>query len=184
MTVDAALTRYGTIHGTVTLPNGDPANLANVQVSSESFSTSTTTDSAGEYSLSAPPGSYTLQVTPLPGSGARSEYWENATSLGASTPIVLAAAATQLADVQLAAAGSLSGTVTDSSGSPIPNVDVPGHDAGGRMGRVGYRTASGQYSIAEVNRAERHPLLSRLRGTVRSSPSTTRTQRRRRQQRR
>lgn len=114
----------GQITGTVTGPGGVPvqgAQLTSYRLNGGSWQVYGLTDSAanGTYTLGfLTPGTYRVGVDPRP-QGFQVEYWQDAATLQTATDIVITGSETAPADIQLADAASIAGTVTDTLGAPI-----------------------------------------------------------------
>ena len=124
----------GTLSGTVTV-GGNPAARADIDVLgnpadgpglapvSRNVVTHARTDDNGKYSLTLPPGSYNV-IANLAGAP-----FEGGLGTPTQHPITMAAFGTQTVDVALPATGSMSVTVGNENGDPIPaKVSVVGFD--------------------------------------------------------
>ena len=125
--LNVALARAGTISGTVTGPSGPvddgyvtiyrevaPGDFEDVDYAS--------TSSTGTWSVdSLAPGTYVVEI------GADrlvTEYWNDKPTLAAADRIVIGVGSTATANATLAAARTISGTVTGPTGSPLADADV------------------------------------------------------------
>ncbi len=98
----------------------------------------TTSDESGDYEVAGlPTGSYRLRFFYC-GYGSNpdhlaSEFYDDQATFSSSTPVqVTAGSDTPNINAQLGLGGSISGTVTDSSGSPLDRICVRAYDSGGR----------------------------------------------------
>ena len=124
----------GTLHGTVTANSvpvshaaiavlGNTADGPGVGALTRNVLTHTRTDTAGNYSLTVPPGSYTV-VANLEGSP-----YEGGGSSPLSHPVVITAFGTSTQDVNFPQTGALQVTVDDGDGNNIPaKVSIVGFD--------------------------------------------------------
>lgn len=156
--IDAALKKNGSISGTVTVGSGSPA--ANVTVNANGASTGTqsaVTAADGTYTIpNLPADTYNVEFSPSDGVSAH-QYWNAQPFNGTPTPVVVSAGhdATGI-DAALVVGGSISGTVTHSSGAPFANllVSVPAVDGGG--GAVSFTAmtaADGTYKVTGLSPA-------------------------------
>jgi hypothetical protein len=117
--VNAALSAGASIAGTVTSPGDEPASGVQVYVTSSDGTTaaSATTNEDGTYSIvGLPAGSYTVQFEP-PNSTDVGQFYNAAATAEAAEPVVLSAGAVkENINAELAAAGSVTGTVTAAGG--------------------------------------------------------------------
>lgn len=150
--IDAALVKVGSITGTV---SAGGTGLAKACVSATDphghLVGQTTTGATGTYALTGlPPGTYTVRFSDchLPASYAGQAY-QNATELSGATPVTVnSGAATSGIDATLAAGGSISGTVIDGSGAPLPGICVIANDPYLDFGYGAATTAAdGTYTI-------------------------------------
>ncbi|MBD3923713.1 carboxypeptidase regulatory-like domain-containing protein [Nocardioides cavernae] len=125
--LNAALARAGTISGTVTGPAGPvtdgyvtvyrevaPGDFEDVDYASTSATGAWTVDSLA-------PGTYVVEI------GADrfvTEYWNDRATLAAADRIVVGIGSTATANAALAAARTISGTLTGPTGSPLADADV------------------------------------------------------------
>jgi hypothetical protein len=124
----------GTLHGTVTANSvptshadiavlGNPADGPGVGALTRNVLTHARTDQSGNYSLTLPPGSYTV-VANLEGSP-----YEGGGSSPLSHPVVITAFGTTTQDVNFPQTGALQVTVDDGDGGNIPaKVSIVGFD--------------------------------------------------------
>lgn len=140
--IDAQLTAAGSITGMVTGSDGAPVAGAAVEALSQTggLLPSTVTDAEGHYTLTAiPDGAYVVRFTPAPlanpAAGLLIQYYSGATTVEQATRVqVVAGQVTDHIDAALSAGGSITGTVTDAQGLPVPDVTVyPRHAAGGTL---------------------------------------------------
>lgn len=150
--INFGLARGGSISGRVTADAGG-AGLEDVQVTATGVapvgqSLSTVTDATGNYTLTGLiPGSFTLRFETYDDSYV-TEYYNNRTTVGASDPVVVTAGNTATANAALAAAGRITGRVTNSStGAGIPDMTVIVLNVADPFGGTGAITAAdGTYS--------------------------------------
>ena len=148
---DAVLQPGSSISGTVTNPDGSPQAFASVSALSPSGGTitSTSTASDGHYTLSGlAAGSMTLQFYPSFSGNLLPQWWSGASSQ-TDAHYFDVPAATQLTgyDASLVTGSSISGTITDSAGTPIPFATPYAVRAGNVYGTSGFADASGHYTI-------------------------------------
>ena len=154
--IDDVLFATGQISGTVRNVGGSPA--AYVQVCA-TLSTGfgywpcTSTAADGTYTISAlPPQSYVVAFYSYSASGGSSQWYSNASSLAAATPVSVSTGATHTGIddlVPAATATKISGTVTDSGGHPIAGVCVNAVGATG-AGPVNDTSSDGTYTLDGV----------------------------------
>jgi len=149
--IDAQLEAAGSISGIVT--NSSGTGLSGVCVEA--------TDSAGDFAgqdYSAAGGSY--QIRGLTTDSYRiefyncaannviREYYDNKTTLASANPVsVTSGVDTPNINAELATAGSISGTVTDSSSQPLDNVCVTAYDSIGSYVQYAYTGNDGAYKL-------------------------------------
>lgn len=133
-TLGVALVRAATIDGTVTDAQGNPLGSAEVVVHDDGYQTYqvTSTDPQGRYSIQVAPGTYTVRADK--GGYARSTHTVEGT-----------AGSTTTRDFSLGQPAVITGTVTDSKGSPVTNAFVVADD--GENYYYNRTNASGGYSI-------------------------------------
>ena len=163
--ISPQLSAGGQISGMVVDGDGAPFQSYTVQAYFEDEAVSARTYASAEddgYTIRGlRPGSYTLRFTGHDPSGdALVEWWENAENRGSATAIpVTAGTPVPGIDVMLSEddgsildtrGASLSGTVTDANGVPVPNADVAIMDAGGRFGDGTSTDASGDWWFGAV----------------------------------
>ena len=125
--LNAALARAGTIGGTVTGPSGPVANgdvTIYREVAPGDFEDVdyTSTSATGAWSVdSLAPGTYAVGID---ADRLVTEYWNDKPTLAAADRIAVEVGSTATANATLAAARTLSGTVTGPTGSPLADVDV------------------------------------------------------------
>lgn len=148
---DAVLEPGSSISGTVTGPDGSPLAFAPVGALSptDGVIASTSTASDGSYTLSGlAAGSTTLQFYPPFADDLLPQWWSGA-STEAGAQYFDVPAATQLTgyDASLATGSSISGTIKDDSGNPIPYATANALKAGEVYPVSGFADASGNYTI-------------------------------------
>jgi len=148
---DAVLQPGSSISGTVTGPDGSPLAFASVSalLPGGGVITSGATASDGSYTLSGlAAGSTTLQFYPPFADGLLPQWWSGASTLTGAQYFDLPAA-TQVSgyDATLVSGSSISGTIKDESGNPIPYGSAYATKAGELYGVSGFADASGSYTI-------------------------------------
>jgi hypothetical protein len=167
--IDVALSTGGEITGKVTADatNGpvDGAGVYVVPAGGGVFvlGPSTSTAADGSYQVtSLAPGAYDVCTAPSGQVGYNSSPyadecyeafpWDgntNRSDLAGATAVTVVAGSTAVADVTVYSAGSITGTVTDSSGNPLPGVEADVFTPGGATSAGGATTdASGEYTVS------------------------------------
>ena len=174
---DAALALGGSISGTVTdEATGDPLSDIRVVVYDTSYSQSGSdyTDSLGNYSVGGLPGgnykvrfqdsgslptptatamataptTITRAATSRPAGTYASEWYDDKGSFNAADLVpVTAGSDTSGIDAALALGGSISGTVTDTSGAPLSHIYVSVYDAPHDWVDYDFTDSAGNYSL-------------------------------------
>lgn len=154
--VDAALAAPpvpGSISGTVVREDdGAPVVGATVSASATGGSWgwgSTTTGADGSYTLSSlQPGDYILTFQ-ADGTDLVTEYWDDAVSWSAATPVALSSGgAVASINAELAAGGAVAGTVVRTAdGSPVAGASVWALDEHGEIRRQTQSGADGAYRL-------------------------------------
>lgn len=119
----AAHAADGTLGGTITSSSGPALEFASVTVytAAQDYVGSTSTDGAGAWSLTVPPGQYLVQVT---ATDHVEEWYDDAADIDTATPVTVPDGGTvDTVDTQLAAYGGVSGTVSD-IGGPLEGATV------------------------------------------------------------
>jgi hypothetical protein len=107
----------------------------------------TTTDAAGNYSLSVPPGTYKL-VAADPTRIFATGYLGDSNSFASDAAISVASGAFVGAlRIPLHRAGVVSGHVSDASGTPLPGISVAAYNEDGSQRTVTTTDASGAYTL-------------------------------------
>jgi hypothetical protein len=113
---------FGTIGGTVTNADGDPIKNVEISIHNDDYSYYfyTETNQQGEYSCAVPAGIYTVSAQ-----GVEVGY-----SNSTKESVVVVDGETTTADFQLekVGLGTISGTVTNTYGDPIKNVEISIHN--------------------------------------------------------
>lgn len=156
--INAALATNGAISGTVTDTSGHA--LADVCVSARPASigapVTATSDPSGSYTITGlPAGSYLVDFRSCSAAtrGDIHQWFSNALDSSTAVAVTVAANATTTSiNAALAAGGSITGTVTDSSGAALANICVDAQPNGtGIAEPLGAVTdAAGHYSIPGV----------------------------------
>lgn len=128
--ISPVLARGGSISGLVTDVGG--AGIAGVEVvvfagNTWTLAGSARTDETGSYVVSGvAPGEYRIEFqTSWANESVLPEWWDDASSFDAATPVVVTAGGTVAGvDAQLGVGNRISGTVTDESGAPLAGVQV------------------------------------------------------------
>lgn len=142
--VDASLAGVATIAGSVTLADGSPAT-GSVSVSGPDTAGASVPISAdGSYRLPFAPGSVTVYFQ-SDDPRVLSEYWEDAGSPEAATPVSVSSGQTVVLDAQLEAAGVVSGVVRGEDGPLYDAIVVASKD--GQVAGMAYTKSDGSYSI-------------------------------------
>ena len=160
--VNAALAAGGAVSGTVTAAGGAHQGLANVQVQVIPGS-----GGPGGFTRTGVDGSYTAKGIPagtdftvcfdaadVMGSGGYfDECWQNQPTSGTPTPVTIALGATTT-DINgtLAAAGGISGRVTQAGAGPqgLANVDVYVYSSSNGAYETATTAADGSYAVAGI----------------------------------
>ena len=145
--IDASLVAYGSITGRVTTPDGQPMADMQVLVDAGSESSVVYTDSAGFYQASElKTGSYVVRFNPAKETGLLGEYYNNAIDSTGATPVPVTPGQTASGiDAVLSPAALIRGTVTTSTGAPVPGATVSATSTTG---------ASSVQAMAETRTAE------------------------------
>lgn len=107
------------------------------------------TASDGTYSIvGLPAGSITLKFAPPMGGNFLPQWWSGASTVGAAQYFdVPAATALTGYDAQLPVGASISGTIKDAGGNPIPYASASARQAGDVFGTGGFADSAGNYFI-------------------------------------
>ncbi|WP_177428148.1 carboxypeptidase-like regulatory domain-containing protein, partial [Candidatus Venteria ishoeyi] len=155
--IDAQLATAGHITGMVTDSNN--AVIQNIGVSAYAWDgnswnwvTEVNTDASGNYSIGGlDSDNYRIRFDTWNNSGYVAEYYDDAVTIDAAQDIaVTAGSTTNSINAQLATAGFISGTVTDSNGTAIQDIQVSAYTQDGNdwsFINSGYTDASGNYNI-------------------------------------
>jgi hypothetical protein len=142
-----------TITGTVTLASSDPAAYVCVEAyggSDDVPYTRTNTNQDGAYELRGL--SATVHDVRFCGSGGAvsyaDEWFDDAESRGGASPIDLSTTAAVVADAVLGVGATISGTVTDDVGAPLPGVCLTALDAQKRTVAWGFSARDGSYNLS------------------------------------
>lgn len=153
----------GSISGTLTDSAGDPLTESCVEVYDADGNTEggAITNSGGEYSVDGMgTGNYRLEFWGCDDDVAP-EFYDDEATLAEATPVaVTSGAETAGIDAELAPAGSISGTVTDSTNAPVNRGCVWAYDSSGTEVGFDLTDSLGNYSIGKL-RAGDHRLQFR-----------------------
>ncbi len=140
LTLNIALSGYGTVTGSVTEPNGNqaPAGIT-VQLTGPT-SLNTTTNALGQYTFPyVPVGAFTVQASDTSG------------HQGSSSGLVATTSQTVTANIQFVGAGTVSGSVQDKQGNAAANASVTlMSNSNVQQTLTAQADANGHYSIANV----------------------------------
>ena len=139
--INISIEEAGSISGTVTDASSDPISNICVDVFNSqgdringNYPTGST-DNLGTYSISGlPTGNFRVRFSDCfsPDSPLAFEYYDNKSSLAAANQVaVIAGSDTSGIDAELSPGGSISGTVTDSSNTPLQLICVMAYDSSG-----------------------------------------------------
>ena len=107
-----------------------------------------TTDLNGDYSLSLPPGDFKVEFRNCGSSNIVPEYYNDKSSFASADPVtVVAGTDTPGKDAELAPGALISGTVTDTSPSPIEFLSVYVVDEGGDQSGFASTDVNGDYTV-------------------------------------
>ena len=150
--LNATLAAGATISGTVTNASGSPVTNVCVYATSTSGSGSAQSGTDGTYTITGlPTGSYAIRYSNCSsGTNVITQYFNNTPSGSATEAGSLAVAVTVGTNITglnatLAAGATISGTVTNASGSPVANVCVYANSTAGDVGAQ--TNGAGTYTI-------------------------------------
>jgi hypothetical protein len=147
---DALLQPGSSVTGTVTGgPDNAPLAFAFVEAvapDGSQFGGSTGPD--GSYTIKGlPSGSVTLQFLPPIQQNFHTQWWSGASSLATATSVTVPAGAALAGyDAHLSLGATISGTITDAAGTPIPFASAYAYGANG-IAASGFADGSGHYTI-------------------------------------
>ncbi len=152
---DAVLQPGSSVSGTVTSSGAhSPVAYASVQALAADGTVvgNGTTASDGTYSItSLGSGSVTLEFMPPLSANYLTQWWQGASSQAAASYFdVPAGGALTGYDAQLTPGATISGTVLDSSGNPIPYATASALKAGDTFSTQGFADSTGAYTIAAL----------------------------------
>ncbi len=153
--VNAELAKGGSISGNVTNTSGEPLQDIWIDVydtASDSWINYTSTDASGNYVVDGIPSGYFKVQFYDYNYGYLGEWYNDKPDLDSADPIAVTAPEDVSGiNAQLAMGGSISGTVTNTSGSPIDNISVYVYDAAtGDYVLSSYTEADGSYVVSGV----------------------------------
>ena len=148
--VDASLARAGSISGVVTDASGAPIVGMYVYVTPAYRGATTAAD--GTYRITGlPAGSYQVRFNGT--NEDVGEWFDDVAAQASATNVVVAAGqAVTGVDASLARLASISGTLVDPAGDPIPCCDIRAvaFDAAGSQVSTAYPNAQGEFSIGPL----------------------------------
>jgi len=148
-TLNVALRKSGTISGTVKDVDGNPVPSADVEVMDTSgyYVGYGYTDLEGKYIVSGlTTSSYKVQCWMY---GYVNTWYNNTTNWYSATPVhVTDGFDTPNIDFVLSRGGSISGKVTDKSGSPIPDLEIDAYDTSLSWQSYAMTDDSGNYAVS------------------------------------
>ena len=151
---NAVLQQGSSVSGTVTAA-GSPVSFGFVQAVEQNgwIVANGSTASDGTYTLHGlPAGPLTLEFLPSFAGNFLPQWWSGASTAADATYFdVPAATALTGYDVQLASGASISGTIEDADGNPIPFSSVYALKAGNVYGVSGFVDGSGTYTIGGLS---------------------------------
>jgi protocatechuate 3,4-dioxygenase beta subunit len=153
--IDAEMGRGGLISGVVTDASGDPLRQMCVDAfdsGGERVTWALYTNAAGAYTIRGLlPGNYRIRFADCIGEELATGYYEGKASLATANEVSIADGSdVRNIDAELEPGGSISGTVTDSSGRPLGEVCVGIYDAGGGLVFSDDTFVSGFYRIGRL----------------------------------
>ncbi|MEN8217489.1 MAG: carboxypeptidase regulatory-like domain-containing protein [Pseudomonadota bacterium] len=157
--IDAQLVSAAHITGTVTDAVGNPFEGIDVAAyrwngSKWVWINAVLTDASGSYDIGGlNTGTYHVRFRD-PSETYAIEYYDNAPDISSGTDLAITAGATTSnINAQLASAGNISGTVTDTAGAPIEGIQVEAYYWNGTRwvwGNDDFTNASGNYDVGEL----------------------------------
>jgi protocatechuate 3,4-dioxygenase beta subunit len=157
-TSNGTIERAGAVSGVVT-GNGPVAGVwVSVYASSGSYLNSTSTDDNGSYQLNGlAPGEVTVCFDPTYTAGGYQRTCYGAEADGSGSPVPVTAGRMSTADVRLQLGASITGTVTDASGTRVSGVLVSAFGMSSGTGYYSETDESGSYTFSGVT-AENYQL--------------------------
>lgn len=154
--VNAALAVGGSISGVVTDGDGNPISEVCVNAFDPSFSFSGFgfTDSAGSYKVGGlGSGNHKLEFSDCDSPATHVPEWSgDQHDFAAALPVAVTQGAdTPGIDVSLAVGGSVSGTVNDGAGYPMPDICVDAYDSPAFVTGSSFTRADGKYTIGGLS---------------------------------
>jgi hypothetical protein len=151
-TVNKTVVTAGAVGGAVTGVSGPVAGVwVSVSDSSGNQLSSTNTDSFGSYQFNGlAPGQVTVCFEPTYTAGGYQRTCYGAQPDGSGSPITVTAGALSTANVQLQVGASITGTVTDTSGTPISGVLVSANGMSNYHGYSAQTDQAGSYTFSGV----------------------------------
>jgi Carboxypeptidase regulatory-like domain len=158
-TWNATVERAGAVGGTVSGNDGPVAGVwVSVYGSSGNYLNSTSTDGTGSYQLKGlAPGQVRVCFDPTYTAGGYQPTCYGAQADGTGSLITVTAGGLTTADVGLQLGASITGTITDSSGSPVADVLVSAFGMSSGTGYYSQTDSSGSYTFTGVT-AENYQL--------------------------
>ncbi|MGY4644529.1 MSCRAMM family protein [Cellulomonas sp. URHB0016] len=140
----------GRITGTLTGPDGPVAGAHISASSSTAPSGSGLTSADGTFTIDhLAPAEYVLRFDAPAGSGLVTEYYADASSRPAATPVRVELGGTTVVDAELARSARLSGRVTDPAGDPVEGVRVSAFTGASESSGYADTAADGTWTISE-----------------------------------
>jgi len=148
----------GTVDGTVTGPGGMPVSGIQVYAypaGSDQPVAETESATGGTYTLSnLASGTYDLSYSPSGSTGSwLSGWYKHATSQATATPLQVTAPDATVAHIHVRVAATITGTVSDAAGDPVPGINVYAYVAGSSQ-IVWEATSAANGTFTEPNLAE------------------------------
>jgi carboxypeptidase family protein len=164
--IDAEMQEGAAVTGTVTDSLSVPIEGLQVCTATSQFMVGecAMTDAAGHYTLAGlAPGEYRIVFTNNDGCGTEGcarlnylvQYWNNKSSFGEATPIVLSAGEIESnINAKMQKGASISGAVVNTAKSPLGGIQVCAMAVGGGFGDCRQTGSNGNYSIVGLSTGE------------------------------
>lgn len=155
--IDAVLAPAALIRGTVTSSTGAPVEGASVSATSTTGASgvqakaATSTAEDGTYTVVAHAGTYVVAFTPPAEANLLTEYYDDSPDFAGAVQVTVSAGRDAVGiDAQLSAAGSISGTITASGGTPVADAKVEALALTGGFLPATYSDEQGHYTLTGV----------------------------------